>query len=74
MAAREYLTQFVGENPELLPARMSGGSGAGRGSKIEGPGNPGVDLDRIKPGMSEEELQRVRREISRVASQSLGGL
>ncbi len=25
---REYLTQFVNENPELLPARMAGGSGA----------------------------------------------
>ncbi len=25
---REYLTKFVGENPELLPKRLAGGSGA----------------------------------------------
>ena len=28
---RDYLTQFVGENPELLPARLAGGSGASAG-------------------------------------------
>lgn len=74
VAARDYLTQFVSDNPELLPARMAGGSGAGGGSKSQNAGGGGIDLDRIKPGMSEEDLERVRREIARVASQSFGGL
>jgi hypothetical protein len=71
---RDYLANFVGENPELLPARMMGGSGAIKGTKGQGPAGGGIDLDRIKPGMSEEELERVRREIARIASQSHTGL
>ena len=70
---REYLTQFVNENPELLPARMSGGSGAGTGQRGVELGG-GVDLNMIRPGMSEEEKDRVRQEIGRVASQTLRGL
>lgn len=71
---RDYLSRFVNENPELLPARMVGGSGVGTGSKSQGNAGSAMDLDRIKPGMSEEDLDRVRREIARIASQSLGGL
>ncbi|HEV2198547.1 MAG TPA: hypothetical protein VGR73_01905 [Bryobacteraceae bacterium] len=70
---REYVTQFVADNPELLPARVSGGSGAVAGQK-GGPLESGVDLDRIRPGMSAEEMERVRQEIARVASQTLRGL
>jgi hypothetical protein len=33
-----------------------------------------VDLERIRPGMSAEEMQRVREEIVRVASQTLRGI
>jgi hypothetical protein len=33
VSLRDYLTQFVQENPELLPARMTGGSGMGSGPK-----------------------------------------
>jgi hypothetical protein len=69
---RDYLAQFVQENPELLPARISGGSGMGSGSKAP-PAPTGVDLDKIRPGMSEDELAKVRQEISRVASQALRG-
>lgn len=61
---RDYLTKFVAENPELLPARISGGSGA---SPQRNSGAPGIDLDKIRPGMSAEELDRVRLEIARVA-------
>jgi len=69
VSAREFLTTFVAENPELLPARMSGGSGTTRE-----PRQPqGFDLDRIKPGMEPEEMDRVRKEISRLAQQSLRG-
>lgn len=71
---RDYLSRFVNENPELLPARMVGGSGVGTGSKSQANASSAMDLDRIKPGMSEEDLDRVRREIARIASQSLGGL
>ncbi len=71
---REYLTQFVNENPELLPARMSGGSGANAGQRGGGSSVGGVDLDMIRPGMSAEERERVRQEIARVASQTLRGL
>ena len=70
---REYLTQFVNENPELLPARMSGGSGASGGQRGVVSGG-GVDLDMIRPGMSAEDKERVRQEIQRVASQTLRGM
>ena len=67
---KEYLTQFVNDNPELLPARIAGGSGMGPAQKTTVSGGP-FDLDKIRPGMHPEELERVRREISRLASQTL---
>lgn len=67
----EFLTQFVQENPEFLPARIAGGAGI-TGTQKSTPQPAGaIDLDRIGPGMSREELDRVRQEILRVASQSL---
>ena len=73
--ARDFLTHFVNENPELLPARITGGSGVGASQKLPASGgSSGVDLDKIKPGMSAEELDRVRQEIARVASQTMRGL
>ena len=71
---KAYLEKFVGENPELLPARVAGGSGASAGSRGSGAGAAAVDIDRIRPGMSAEEMDRVRQEIARVASQTLRGL
>jgi hypothetical protein len=73
MALKEYLAQFVHENPELLPARIPGGSGATSGQRTAA-GGGGVDIEKIRPGMSSEELDAVRREIARIASQSLQGL
>jgi hypothetical protein len=70
---RDYLTQFVNENPELLPARIAGGSGASAGQRGGEPGG-GIDLNMIRPGMSTEDKDRVRQEIARVASQTLRGL
>jgi hypothetical protein len=67
---REHIARFVGENPELLPARLAGGSGASSGQ--QGLGVP-VELDSIRPGMNPEELERVRQEIARVASLTLRG-
>jgi hypothetical protein len=69
----EYLTRFVSENPELLPARLSGGSGASTGQRAA-QGTPGIDMDKIKPGMSAEDMERVRQEIAKVASQTLRGI
>jgi hypothetical protein len=71
---QDYLTSFVQENPELLPARIAGGSGVQGGSRkaVQG-GTSGVEIDKIRPGMSQEELDRVRQEISRLASQALRG-
>jgi hypothetical protein len=70
---KEYLSRFVAENPELLPGRLAGGSGASAGQKIAG-GSGGVDLDHIRPGMSAEDRERARQEIARVASQTLKGM
>lgn len=69
VAAKEYLTGFVHENPEFLPARISGGSGVTGGNK--GPGvESTIDIDKISPAMDKAELEKVRQEIVRVASQS----
>jgi len=70
---KEYLAQFVQENPELLPARITGGSGMGSAPKIAASGG-GIDLDKIRPGMSAEDLERARQEIARVAGQAMRGL
>jgi hypothetical protein len=62
---QDFLRKFVDENPELLPARNLGGSGtsgAGRGAQ----NSPGIDLESIRPGMSKEDMARVRREIARI--------
>ena len=69
---REHVEQFVKENPELLPARVAGGSGAGGGQRSV-PGDSRVEIEKIRPGMSAEELDRVRQEIARVASLTLRG-
>ena len=73
LALKDYLTHFVTDNPELLPARIPGGSGAGNASRVPAQG-AGIDLDKLRPGMSAEELDRIRQEISRVASQTLRGM
>jgi len=71
---KEYLTSFVKENPEFLPARIAGGTGMTANSKAPAAGKDAVDLERIRPGMNPEEMQRVREEIVRVASQTLRGM
>jgi len=71
--AREFLTSFVSENPEFLPARIAGGTGMTSGLKAPA-SRDSVELEKIRPGMSAEEMQRVREEIVRVASQTLRGI
>ena len=71
---KDYLTGFVNENPEFLPARIPGGTGMTATLKAPASGSEPITLDRIRPGMSAEEMQRVREEIVRVATQTLRGL
>lgn len=71
---KEYLSQFVNDNPELLPARIAGGSGMTSAQKTAPGGGAGIDLDKIRPGMSPEDLDKVRQEISRLANQTMRGL
>jgi len=70
---KEYLTAFVSENPEFLPARIAGGTGMTTTLKAPLEGRETVSMEQIRPGMSKEEMQRVREEIVRVASQTLRG-
>jgi len=70
-AMKDYLSGFVADNPEFLPARIAGGSGVTSGQKAGSTGGDSFDLDKIRPGMSKEEMERVRQEIVRVASQNL---
>ncbi len=68
---RDHLSQWVAANPEFLPARISGGAGS---SPTRPPAAPGhFEMDRIRPGMSAEELERARAEVARVAAQTMGG-
>jgi len=72
---QDYLAGFVQENPELLPARISGGSGAKapvRNASLEA--SSGIELDKIKPGMKKEDLDQVRQEIARIAQQAIRGI
>ena len=72
---QEYLSGFVQENPELLPARIAGGSGAQSPTRnASHGGSTGIELEKIKPGMNKEDLDRVRQEISRLASQAIRGV
>ena len=73
IAVGDYLASFVRENPEFLPARIAGGSGMS-GIQKASPQTGAIDLDKISPSMSKEELERVRQEILRVASQTLRGV
>lgn len=69
---REYVADFLHANPEFLPARIAGGSGTGPGNRAAAPGGS-IDLEKIRPGMSREDMEKARLEILRVASQTLRG-
>lgn len=65
---REYLSGFVQDNPEFLPARISGGTGLSGGTRVSQTQSP-VSLDMISPTMSPEAKERVRQEILRITTQ-----
>lgn len=71
---QEYLAEFVHENPELLPARIAGGSGIQPARRNAVGGSlSAVDIESIRPGMNKDDLDRVRQEIARLAAQALRG-
>lgn len=72
VSMEEYLGRFTAANPELLPARIPGGSGAGA-QGAAGLSEGGVDLDQIKPGMDPKHLAKARREIAEAISKSFRG-
>jgi hypothetical protein len=65
---KEYLSGFVHENPEFLPARIQGGTGIAHGTRAPQT-NAAVDMDSISPSMSKDDRERVRQEILRVTAQ-----
>jgi len=67
----EFLAGFVHENPEFLPARIAGGTGMTGTQKAAPVNTGGIDLDKIGPSMSKEDLERARLEILKIAQQSL---
>lgn len=70
----DYIAQFVQSNPELLPARISGGAGTTAGMKSALPQtSQAVELERIRPGMDVRDLERIREEVAKVALQALSG-
>lgn len=73
VALKDYLTTFISSNPEFLPARISGGSGISATQRSLSGGGSSIDLDKIRPGMSPEDLDNARQEIARVAAQALRG-
>jgi len=73
MPLKDYLAVFVTENPEFLPARIAGGTGMTATQKAPVAHRESVSIEQIRPGMSAEEMQRVREEIVRVASETLRG-
>jgi hypothetical protein len=71
MTAKDYLAKFVQENPEFLPARIAGGSGMTTTPRHSG--GSSIELESIRPGMSPEDMQRVRDQIAQVALQAWKG-
>ncbi len=70
---QDYVSSFVQENPELLPARIAGGSGAQSPSRGASQVEPAISLDSIRPGMNKDEMERVRAHIAKLAAQALRG-
>ena len=53
---------------------LAGGSGVHSTTRNAVANTPAVvDIDKIKPGMGKDELERIRQEVARFAAQSLRG-
>lgn len=63
---QDFLAKFAKDNPELMPARIPGGSGASNSSDaLAGDGSFG--LERLRPGMDPEERRRIQQQIAQAA-------
>ena len=71
ISMKEFLVGFVDTNPEFLPARIPGGSGMPSTVKTTSGSGSSIDIDKIRPGMTPEDMERARQEIARIASQAL---
>jgi hypothetical protein len=61
----DYLDMFVGENPEFLPPRIAGGSGAtGTGSRELS--QSVCQFESIRPGMSRDESREAWKQVARL--------
>lgn len=60
----DFLDSFVGENPEFLPPRIAGGSGATASSRELS--QSGFELESIRPGMSREESREAWKQVARL--------
>jgi hypothetical protein len=69
---RDYLTKFVQENPELLPARQISGSGTPTWANKSTLGS-GLDFSKLNPSNGADEAAKARAEIARMAIQALRG-
>ena len=65
----DYLSHFVAENPEFLPPRIAGGSGSSGAERSELT-TTGFDIDKIRPGMSRDEMKQAWKEVARLAGHS----
>lgn len=66
MPAEQYLRSFVGENPELMPARRTPGVGVpARTVQL----SEECDLDEIRPGMDAAAMRRAREAVVRIIAQ-----
>jgi hypothetical protein len=72
VSLHDYLARFLNDNPEFLPARIAGGSGLSTPSQTPLT-RSALDVDQIRPGMSGEQLQSMREQISQVAAKTLRG-
>jgi len=73
VTVEDYLGDFLRENPEFLPPRISGGSGASGADRRELSGSS-FDLEGIRPGMSQEESRRAWKEVARLMGGGEGSL
>ncbi len=71
VSLKDYLAKFAADNPEFLPARIAGGSGASGAGRAEGDGGS-FELSKIRPGMSAEDKERARKEIARLTGKDFG--
>lgn len=70
VAVQDFLSQWVAANPEFKPARIAGGTGSAPSRSTAAATH--FEMERIRPGMSAEDMERARAEVARVAAQYLG--